>query len=233
LHLLTLDAGLFVGNGINLETDSRMDFIGRLSAGETIGNVMLGGGVSYYNGSVFQGTENVYKMNGNRFELNNDPSNQGKYAKREYLGFDLQLNVASDLGLTKITSEYIFGQQPGTETSSRSPNSSSLPNRDTYIRNVSGGYVMLVQDFEKLPFSAVLKYDWYDPNTKVSGNEVGLGGTNETDLLRSAYGFGVLWHAMRNVRLTAYYEINNKETSDNILSTFKGDTFTLRLQYRF
>ena len=146
----------------------------------------------------------------------------------------MQFNVATNLGLTKIISEYIFGQQPGSATSSRSPNSSQQPNYDTYIRPVNGGYVMLVQDLGKqLPLSAVFKYDWYDANTKVSSNEVGLNGTGRTDLLRTAYGFGLLWSVVQDVRMSALYELVKIETSDNINYDFKGDSFTLRLQYQF
>ena len=38
IGFLRLDAGLFAGNSINRETDSRKDFIGRLGAEKEIGN---------------------------------------------------------------------------------------------------------------------------------------------------------------------------------------------------
>ena len=234
-HFLRFEGGWFAGNGINRQTDSRMDFICRLGANRVINsNLRLSGGISYYNGGVFQGTENVYTMNENRFELNQNPANRGKYAKREYLGFDAQAFITTALGLTKIKGEYIFGQQPGRENRNRSPNTAVLPNWDTFIRPVSGGYIALVQDLGRFPFSAVVRYDWHNPNTAVSGNDIGAFGseTGEADRLQTTYGFGILWKTAPNVRVTAFYEIVNREFSEHV-NNFEGDKFTLRLQYRF
>ncbi|MDR1698555.1 MAG: OprO/OprP family phosphate-selective porin [Prevotellaceae bacterium] len=226
LNFLKLEAGLFAGNGIKPETDSRKDFIGHLSANKKLNsNISFAGGVSYYNGGVWQGNENVYTMHGKNFELNSNPNNKGEFAKREYVGFDVQFAATTVLGQTKLTGEYLFGQQPGTASSSKSPNWTALPTGDTFIRNFNGGYAMLVQDLGKLPVSAVLKYDFYDPNTEISGDAV----TNGTDLMQDTYGFGFVWYALKNVRMQAYYEMVNKEKSDQ----FEGDAFTLRLEYKF
>ncbi len=236
-NFLKLEGGLFAGNGIKQETDTRKDFIGHLSAAKGIGaNIKWGLGVSYYNGGVFQGNENVYSMQGKAFVLNNDPANKGSYSKREYFGVDGQFNIMSRLGMTQLRAEYLFGKQPGGPLSSKSPNSSVLILTDTYLRNFQGGYVIFVQDFGKLPLSAVLKYDWYDPNTKVSGDDIGLNGTNYVDLSQNTFGFGLLWRASPSIRLTAYYELNKNEKTTNLANftkDVKNDLFTLRLQYKF
>jgi hypothetical protein len=236
-NILKLEAGLFAGNGIKQETDSRKDFIGHLSLTKTVGSdFSYGIGVSYYNGGVYQGTEKVYKMNGKGFEVNSDVSNKGKFAQREYVGFDFQFAVASSLGITQLRTEYLSGQQPGTAGSSKSPNAAALPAVDTYIRNFNGAYAIFVQDLGSLPFSAVLKYDWYDPNTKVSGDEIGGNGTSKTDLSYNTFGFGALWKISNAFRVQAFYEINKNETTANLASMtkdLKDNIFTLRLQYKF
>lgn len=236
LNFLKLEAGLFAGNGIKQETDNRKDFIGHLSANKSLDNVQIGGGISYYNGGVYQGTENVYKMNGNGFTLSNDPGNKGKFAKREYIGFDAQIGIKSILGTTQLRGEYLFGEQPGKDSGSKSPNASSLPENDTYIRDFAGGYVILVQDLGKLPLSAVLKYDWYDPNTKISDNEIGLNNTAKGDIAQNTIGLGILWSVNSNLRLQAYYEMNKNEKTKNISGyekDRKDDVITLRMQYKF
>ena len=234
-NFLKLEAGLFAGNGIKQETDNRKDFIGHLSAARNIGSEAKWGlGVSYYNGGVFQGNENVYKMDGNTFVLDNNPDNKGKFAKREYIGFDGQFSVMSAIGLSQIRAEYLFGTQPATSSNSKSPNSSTPIIADTYIRNFSGGYVIFIQDLGQLPLSAVIKYDWYDPNTEVAKNDVGQKGTGSADLTQNTLGFGVLWRVNKDIRLQAYYELNSNEKSDNIaVNDIKSDVFTLRLQYKF
>ncbi len=238
-NILKLEGGWFAGNGIKPETDNKRDFIGRLSVNKTFGNSSaLGAGVSYYNGKVFQGNKDVYTMSGNTFVLSDDEANIGKYAKREYVGFDAQFGIASILGMTKITAEYIFGQQPGIELGSKSPNYSVRPLVPTYIRPFSGGYAMLVQDLGKWPLSVVAKYDWYDPNTKVKGDRIGAADsyTGFADCAVSTVGFGVLWRITGSLRLTAYYELNYNEKSAN-LDTYsrnlKDNVFTLRLQFKF
>ena len=235
-NFLKLEAGLFAGNGIKQETDNHKDFIGHLSASKNIGNnAMWGLGTSYYNGGVFQGNENVYTMNGNAFVLVNNPNNEGKFAKREYIGFDGQFSVISILGLSQIRAEYLFGTQPASHSNSKSPNSSAPVIGDTYIRNFNGGYIILVQDLGQLPFSAVLKYDWYDPNTKIAKNDIGLNGTGLADLIQNALGFGMLWRINNNIRMQAYYELNSTEKTENIIAVndIKNNVFTVRLQYKF
>ncbi len=236
-NFLKLEAGLFAGNGIKQETDSRKDFIGHLSAQKDItDNVKIGGGISYYNGGVFQGNKYVYTMDGNAFVVDSNADNKGKFAKREYFGVDAQLSFMTSLGMTQLRGEYLFGTQPGGPLSSKSPNTSILILTNTYIRNFNGGYVIFVQDLGKLPFSAVLKYDWYDPNTKVSGDEIGLNGTNHVDLSQNTFGFGLLWKVNNNLRVQGYYEMNRNETTQNLpkfAGDLKDDAFTLRVQYKF
>ncbi len=235
--VVKLEAGLFAGNGIKRETDNRKDFIGRLSAAKAMGRrVSLGVGASYYNGGVYQGTTEVYTMAGNGFVRSSDAANRGRFAKREYIGFDLQCTVTTPAGLTKLHGEYLFGQQPGTGQSTRSPNYSDLPANDIYLRPFSGGYVMLVQDLGPLPLSAVLKYDVYDPNTRVAGDDVGRNGTGSADLLQSTLGFGALWDIDSSLRLQAFYELNTHEKTPHLAgmdADIADNVFTLRLQYKF
>ena len=227
-----LEAGLFAGNAISMEADSKKDFISHLSFTKTFTKtITLGLGISYYNGGVYQGVENVYTMKGKEFVLNSDSSNRGQFAKREYLGCDVQFSVANPFGKTQLRAEYLFGQQPGTSSSSKSPNTSVLPTVDTYIRDFSGGYAILVQDIGTSPFSAVLKYDWYDPNTQISENEV----LAKADLFYNTLGMGALWRIQSNLILQAYYEINRNEktSSINAAEDIKDNVFTLRVQYKF
>ncbi len=235
--MLKLDAGLFVGNGIKIETDRRKDFIGHLAINQNINdNLKIGGGISYYYGGVYQGSKNIYQVNSNEFSLNTDTTNIGKFAKREYFGLDFQLNLLSKIGQTKITTEYLFGTQPGAQSNSKSPNASTLPTSDVYIRNFSGGYAMLVQDFGSLPISAILKYDWYNPNIKIKGNDIGQNNSNVGDIAFNTLGVGLQWKINNNFRMTAYYDVVKNETSTNLKgyeTDLKDNVFTMRLQYKF
>ncbi|MEA4937729.1 MAG: hypothetical protein VB102_14000 [Paludibacter sp.] len=245
LGFLKLEGGFFAGNAINPETDNRKDFIGHLSATKPIGNSARWGlGTSYYNGGVYMTTAKVYSMNDGEFTVSMDNANIGKYAKREYFGFDGQFSFESPLGMTQLRGEYIWGTQPGSLLGTSSPNRSSLPSGanvyDTYLRPMSGWYAILVQDIGQIPFSAVIKYDVYDPNTGVSGNEVGRAAqeisTNCADIKYNTLGFGLLWRIQPSLRLQAYYEFVKNETTSGLeafSSDQKDNSFTLRLQYKF
>lgn len=237
LHFLKLDAAMVSGNGIKIDTDNYKDFIGRLSAKHSLPrNIEISGGASYYYGSVYQGSEKVYKMDGKTFVAHDDPSNFQAYAKREYFGFDVQSSIQTTIGKTQLRAEYLFGTQPGAQNSSKSPNYSVLPTHDTYIREFNGYYINLVQDLGKSNLSVVLKYDAYNPNTKVTKNEIGRNGTGVGDLAYTTLGSGLIWHINNELRLTAYYDWITNETSTQLAGyeqDIADNTFTLRLQYKF
>lgn len=242
LHFLRLDAGLFAGNSINRETDSRKDFIGRLGAEKAIGDWgKWGAGFSYYHGFVFNPTTEAYEMRDNHF-VKMDMGATGTYMKRQYLGLDGQFSFLSSLGKTTFRAEGLIGTQPGIAGSSRSPNYSSrpenLPENSLFKRPFIGYFFYWVQDIGASPFSAVLKYDAYDPNTKVKGNEVGAehSFTSKTDLAQSTIGIGGIYNFNKHIRLQAYYEFNFNEKSSLVKGyekDRKDNVLTVRLQYKF
>lgn len=239
-NILKLDAGLFAGNGIKSDIKNRKDVITRLSVDKKFNEMIrIGAGVSYYNGGVYQGSPKVFSFTDQGFIDVNDSINIGQYAKREYIGVDAQFRAITALGVTTLAGEYLWGVQPAGSKSSKSPNSSDVSTDDTYIRNFSGGYVVFVQDLGVLPFSAVVKYDWYDPNTKVAGDDIGtLKKTSKGDISYNTVGVGLIWNINSVLRATAYYEIIANETSKNLYNDkfdkdFKDNVFTFRLQYKF
>ncbi|MDR0233079.1 MAG: OprO/OprP family phosphate-selective porin [Dysgonamonadaceae bacterium] len=231
-NILKLEAGLFAGNGIRPEIDSRMDFIGHLSVTKTIKkDMVISGGVSAYLGGVFQGTDNVYVMENNIWKLD-VTDGYGKFAQRNYFGVDAQFSTTTCAGLTQLRGEYIFGKNPGNIDGAYDFKLTALPAGDTYMRNISGGYVILTQELGKLPLTFVAKYDWYDPNTNIAGNNI----TNKGEILMSNIGLGLFWDIDSALRLTAYYDIVKNETSENVTGwkeDRKDNVFTLRLQYKF
>lgn len=92
------------------------------------------------------------------------------------------------------------------------------------------------------PWQVIAKYDWYDPNTDVTGNEIGttvvngLVKTNATDLKYTTIGLGLAYRWDANVKLTAYYDMVTNETSNKLsgyTKDLKDNSFTLRMQVKF
>ena len=257
-NFLKLDAGFFAGNGIKPQIDSHIDFIGHLSATKNIGsNRTIGGGISAYLGGVRQMNDTVYRMDNQRFVAEASSANNGKFAKRQYIGFDLQFSMTTSAGWTQLRGEYIFGEHPGNSSGAYNFRLTGLQSGPVFMRKIRGGYVILVQEFGQSPFSAVLKYDWYNPNTDISGNAIASQelvtgaadkATNTGDITKSNFGVGLLWRINAALRLTAYYDFVGNEKTQNIANqkddsghliaygyegNRKDNVFTLRLQYRF
>jgi len=238
-NVLKLEAGLLSGNAINKDYKSKKDFAAHLTYSKAEANMKYGFGVSMYSGSVLQTNANVYTMSNGAFVLNNTASNLNSFADRSYFGIDGQFSIASDLGLSSIRAEYIQGKQPGASGSSSSPNGydpTTAAAFDTYIRKFQGGYINFVQDIAGTKHSIVVKYDWYDPNTDISGRQIGVAAkTSKTDMAYSTLGLGYLYRLNNNVRLMAYYDIVSNEKIS--VTGFKKDTkdnlVTVRLQYKF
>ncbi len=246
-YFFKLEGGMFNGSGpAAVEFDSYKDFIGRLSFFKNLLNesVGVGFGASYYSGGWRQDTKYIYKIEDSSFSK--DSTKVGDKVKREYFGLDAQLSFTNNpIGITTIRGEYITGKQPGTASNSASP--VAQPLTDAYLRNVSGGYIYFLQNIFNTRHQLVVKYDWYDPNTKVSGNEIGVTGTNTgaTDVKFSTLGLGWIYRWNSHVKITAYYDMVKNETSNAPLAIAKNNTaktwatdrndnvFTLRLQYKF
>jgi hypothetical protein len=182
-------------------------------------------------------------LGANVFQLNKDTANYGAYTKRSYKGLDAQMNIDWFPGITTLRGEYIFGTQTGTDSSSAS--ATSQP-KNFYERKFSGASFYLLQNIRQSKHQLILKYDWYDPNTDVKGDEIGksvagISGktfktTNATDLKYSTFGIGWAYHWDNNIKITAYYDIVKNETSSNLLGYHEDrndNVFTLRLQYKF
>ncbi|HEX7411033.1 MAG TPA: hypothetical protein VF298_02715 [Bacteroidales bacterium] len=259
LNFLKIDAGFFSGNGTNPEFDKKKDFIGRIGIAKATTNekVKYGLGFSYYNGGIYQGTvtpalpakpraAQTYEMKtiGDTvsFVKIAGDSIVGSFHKRSYFGIDGQLIVETPLGLTTLRGEYIAGKQPGTSSSTTSP-TSAIPASDTYLRKISGAYVYFVQSFTGTRLSVVAKYDIYDPNTNISGNQIGLksktGKTTAStagDIKYNTLGLGLIYAYTPNIKFTAYYDMVKNETSKNLAGytkDIKDNVWTLRLQYKF
>lgn len=230
-------AGLFTGNGINVENNGKKDIIGRLGFSVPLTNLNLSidGGFSGYLGYVELLGSSVNSFNTDSLKFVKDASyKRYDFVERQYLGGDLQLYYDIPvIGGISLRGEYIQGQQPGSSSSSSSPSSDIASTSSINLRNFSGFYGMLVQNVWKYN-QLVLKYDSYDPNTDVKGDDI----KSNVELAYSTFGIGLIHHWDENVKLIAYYDKVMNETSKGITTTvyhkdLADDVFTFRIQYKF
>jgi len=268
-NYIKFDIGMFNGNGTNVETDQYKDMIAHLTLNKTFlsEKLKLGLGASYYNGGIRQVTKYVYSIGDvttyNAYTsgtgIKTDTATamtslkafradstgvSGDKVKRQYYGLESQISYDWALGLTTLRGEYLWGTQPGLAGSSAS--FTALPTGDLYSRNFSGYYVNFVQNLGQSPLGIVLKYDSYDPNTDISGDEIALASkefpknpvltvkdaagvvtksfaapiatTGLADIKYTTLGMGIMYRWNSSVRLTVYYDMVKNETTSKIVN---------------
>ncbi len=240
---LKLDAGLFAGNGINPEYDRFKDFIGHLSINKVFlqEKLKVSGGISLYQGGFINTTRNIYddvqNIGGVMKFTSSSSGTTDSTAKvsRKLKGIDIQTAFDWTPGITTIRGEFVSGQQAALADDAASPQ--SLPTKDGYIRNVQGYYIYFIQNIAQTRHQFVVKYDVFDPNTKVSGSEIGANGSNLTkaDIKYSTLGLGWTLKLDGNIKVIAYYDrvINEITALQGYQNDLPDNILTLRLQYKF
>jgi hypothetical protein len=237
---IKLDAGFFSGsieNNNPMDFKRSKDFIGRLNLSKTIMDekLKISGDISYYNGGVPNNSRTLYKVQ----DIAGVPTFTAKTvdslsnALREYYGADAQVSFASPIGLTTLRGEFTKGQQASTKTDIKNPTALTA---GLYVRRVQGFYVMFVQNLGQSRHSIVVKYDSFDPNTKVSGTDIATaGGYTSQDIKYTDLGLGYICRIDGNLKLTVYYDINKNESTGlkGYTQDVKDNVWTIRLQYKF
>ncbi len=244
LNGLKLDLAVVNGSaGVAPEFDNHKDFVERLSFTKTNldETYSLNVGISNYHGGYRIGNVKDYNFttlaSGEKgFDFASDTSNYNRVAKRNYRGADIQYSVELPVfGITTLRAEYIVGEQPGFATSSKSLG--AVPNSAIFHRKFNGAYFYIIQNIGISRFQVVAKYDWYDPNTQISGTAIGKSGTNTKagDIRHDTYGFGINYRLNSHVKLCCYYDIvkNEKTSVAGYESDIADNVYTIRLQYRF
>ncbi len=248
LRFLKIDAGLFNGQGLTgpSDFDSHKDFIGRIAVKPQIINKdkwLLSGGVSVLYGGMQQFTDHIYTMEKAVFKVDSSVENAGKIAPRHYYGADMQLKIPNGpgKGWTQFRAEYIRGKQTATGNTTETPGIIPLDPSGKYaplyIRNFDGAYLYFIQNLGSLKHQVVVKYDWYDPNTDVKGNQIGApgSGTTPADIRFNTLGFGYLYYANEHLKFTIYYDLVKNESTQlpGYTTDISDNVLTCRVQYRF
>lgn len=242
---LKVDLGVFNGQGINAtgDFDNTKDLIGRI-ANKPISiskKVQLSVGASILHGGLMQNTKFQYytgNQNGIKTTLiDSNTHNLWADAPRRYYGADAQLKIKNKVGFSELRAELVSGQQSGTNTSSETPTALLAGSDGFHVRSFNGAYFYYVQSLGSLKHQMVIKYDIYDPNTKVKGLEIGAAGSNLTaaNIKYNTLGLGYIYYINENIKLVTYYAKvwNEKTQLKGFTSDVNDDVMTFRMQFRF
>lgn len=245
LKYLKMDLGFFNGQGINAagDFDNTKDLIARLAMKpKPIGKkFILSAGISHLNGGLLENTKYKYRTVNTggvmKNQVDSSLSNLGDVSPRKYYGADVQLKFRNKKGFTELRGEYIMGTQTGTANSSETPVALLTGNDGFHVREFNGAYFYFLQHLFNEHHQLLVKYDWYDPNTKVSGKAIGAPGSNlsAANIKYSTWGLGYINYLTENVKLVLFYSMprNEKTLLAGYTNDLKDNVLTCRLQFRF
>lgn len=240
LNNLNLVVGVYSNNDMNANLYSRRKVSGRLQYNKKYDNGFQWGVMTsaLWGGVMNVGdTSYIYKK-GTGYAVNSDAKD--KYNKTLLLDVGAKIGFKTLAGSTKLSGEYLWGDQPSGKNSNMSPKNENILSTygNIYNRQFEGYYVTLEHQFPIKSLFLMARYDVFDPNKKISANQIGIqSGTGEADVKFSTFGAGLAYEFCdKHFRITLYYEhiwnekcANLKGFSSNILD----DILTIRFQAKF
>ncbi len=181
----------------------------------------------------------------------------GKPLTRQWFGGEFQL-FADVLGGMSVKGEYLAGKNATVGFKK----SGSTVGAANYQNNFSGYYLYLIKNLGKKNQFA-FRYDYYDPNTNITGKDVSVSGysatgtlakktSSKSDLATSTFGLALHHYWDDNIRISLAYDIVNNEkagTAGKVVDSFTTahgvastrdwsnhvpmNVFTLRIQAKF
>jgi len=249
LKNIQFDLGIYNGQGLSgpQEFDNSKDFVLRLSHKSYAFKkfpLNVSGGISALLGGLNHQLPIKYQMQrvNNNWAMVKDSatSNLNQIAPRKYYGADIQFSTQKKSWKSELRAEYITGLQTGSSTTSNTPgtiptdkNAVKLP---YYTRNFDGAYFTFVQTLNSTDNQLIFKYDWYDPNLKVKGEEITAAkGLSGADVRFDTFGFGFMHHFNPHLKAVVYYDMikNEKTKLNNYQNDLDDNVLTIRTQFYF
>lgn len=165
-------------------------------------------------------------------DVNNNPftPNVGDTLKKDWYGVEAQIYY-DFLGGMSLKTEYISGTISG----STNPLEIYSAFNANKVREFKGYYFSFTKNIGK-SLQAAIRYDSFDPNSKLSGSEV----TRTDDLKYHTWTFAWQYFYDENIKIVLGYTLPINEQSDIVAGDYattqkdrKDSTFSIRLQAKF
>lgn len=241
LKYLQAHLGVFNGQGINAgnEFDTYKDVIARvgLKPYPVSKNILVSAAASFLSGGLVNNTKYVFSTVNKTVSVDSTASNLNSKSPRKYFGGDAQIKMYHGKGMmSELRGEFVAGRQTGTATTSETPAALITGKDGFYVRNFNGAYFYFLQNIISDKHQLVLKYDWYDPNSTVKGNEITPAGKfTEADIRYNTFTIGYNYYMSSHIKLMLHYAMPKNEVTKlpGYTTDVKDNVATLRLQFRF
>ncbi len=200
--------GNFTGNQLN-DVDSKKDLMARATYSLKFPGAGVGvdfGAHVYYGGLM---AKNKYILNYENV-LDSTSANSGSYMDKKWGGAEMQVYL-DVLGGLALKGEYLAGKNAYAGDSKSNPNKT---------KQFSGYYVYLIKNIGRKN-QLVGRYDYFDPNTKLSGDAAGK------DIYYKTLAVAWQFYLNENIRLSAQYAMPVNETNAANPKDIADNVFTL------
>lgn len=206
------------------DVDSRKDLMARLVYSIKIPSAGIGidlGPNVYYGGNLSKTNKYFKNSDGTLDSL----KSAWTYLDKNWIGAEAQI-YADILGGLSIKGEYMSGKNSTPSSVAATSTRAQMIASPSLYNNFSGYYVYLVKNIGNRN-QFVAKYDFYDPNTKLSGDAAGNSIYYKT--------FTVAWqyYMNDNIRISLNYEMPKNETNSTNPTNKKDNTVGVRIQAKF
>ena len=221
LFQLMVMNGNFTGTQAK-DVDSRKDIMARAVYSIKLPNQGIGidlGPDFYYGGNLAKVNKYVKNSDGTLDSLNN----VWRYLNKNWAGGEIRI-YADVLGGTSLKAEFMSGinSVASTTTGTKAAQMAS-PN---LYNNFTGYYVYLIKNVGPKN-QAVVRYDYYDPNTKLAGDAAG------NSIYYKTWTFAWQYYLNDWIRISLQYIMPKNETNALNPTDKKDNMFTVRLQAKF
>ena len=221
LQLMAMN-GNFTGSQAK-DADSKKDLMGRVVYSVKLPAAGIGidfGANSYLGGN--RAKTNKYIVNTMGVA---DSINVGDYLNKNWVGGEIQI-FADILGGLAVKGEYMTGVNSSVSTITSTATMAQKKADPNKIKNFSGYYVYLIKNIGQRN-QMVARYDYYDPNTKLSGDAA------KNDLFYKT--LTLSWQHYLNdfIRVSLNYEMPKNETNATNPKDLKDNTLGVRIQAKF
>jgi hypothetical protein len=206
------------------DVDSRKDIMARLVYSIKIPSAGIGfdlGPNVYYGGNLSKNNKYFKNSDGTLDSVNS----VWKYLKKNWVGGEVQI-FADVLGGLALKGEYISGTNSVPSAVAVNSTRTQMVASPSLYNNFSGYYVYFIKNIgPKNQF--VAKYDYYDPNTKLSGDAAGNSINYKT--------WTIAWQYYLNdfIRISLNFEMPKNEINASNPTNKKDNTFGVRIQGKF
>ena len=205
------------------DVDSKKDLMGRLVYSVKLPGAGIGidlGPNFYYGGNRAKTNPYILQSNGVA-----DSINVGNYLGKKWIGGEFQI-FADFLGGMAIKGEYVSGLNSTASTIASTATMAQKKADPNKLKNFSGYYIYFIKNIgSKNQF--VAKYDYYDPNTKLSGDAA------KNELYYKTLTLAWQYYLNDNIRLSLNYEMPENETNATNTKDLKDNTLGIRIQAKF